>query len=84
LSIKSLNHNFSTSDTALAAYLVSQGISEPEIEHTQNGCVFCFSDRNLDIQPYVFSYQTGTATGNIYIFYKNYKRLLNIVNKNKI
>jgi hypothetical protein len=77
------NSRFETENTALAAYLVSVGISEPEVERTPKGVHFLFTDGNIDIQPFVNKWLAGTSTGNIPLFYRNYKRFLRIVNNGR-
>ena len=68
---------YETADSALAAYLLLQGFPEPDIRMDSGRYVFCFTDPDNDIQPHVRSYNTGTAIGNIPLFYRNYKRILN-------
>ncbi len=71
------NHHFETPDSALVAYLLSEGYTEPTISLDDNGrFVFRFQEEQNTIQPIVRAYQSGKAIGNIPIFYHNYKRVL--------
>ena len=69
---------FKTSDTALAAYLVSEGLSTPEIQFPNgNGrAYFIFPTANFDLQKYVADYDTARASGNIVLFFNAYQTLL--------
>ncbi len=77
------NIYFSTHDTALAAYLVSEGLPYPSIEHTPSReCVFCFpvdGHNKEDYVRYERNHRLGIASGNITIFFKSYKQLLKMV-----
>jgi hypothetical protein len=78
------NIDFTTTDTAIAAYLISEGFPYPTIKHTQpNECVFCFTkdDKNFDYEKYYRNYRLGIATGNIVLFFKAYKELLKQVHR---
>lgn len=78
----SLTGFFTTSDTALAAYLISQGFGKPRIERTDNECVFCFiEDDKEEIKPFVRNYTSGSATGNVCTFYSLYKHLLQEIHR---
>jgi len=71
------NGVFSTSDTALAAYLYSIGRELLQVKKEETATVFLFSFSEVSpISPQVFAFETGTATGNINAFYKTYKKLL--------
>lgn len=74
-----LNHQFETSDSALAAYLISEGYPEPTLRNNNNRCVFCFDGDDGKMQSYIRAYQSGDATTNVSIFYHNYKRVLRMV-----
>jgi len=69
--------NYSTNDTALAAYLVSQGYELLELDFNNNSHVtFIFSPEPATISDCVRSFEAGLAEGNIMAFFRNYKRLL--------
>ena len=72
------NDVFKTSDTALAAYLVSEGFNTPEIQFPNgNGrAYFIFLKANFDIEKYVADYDTARANGNIVLFFNAYQTLL--------
>jgi hypothetical protein len=68
---------FKTSDTALAAYLISEGFNTPDIEYS-NGtrAYFIFTKENNDITKYVGDFDTARAVGNIVLFFNAYQTLL--------
>lgn len=70
------NQSFETTDSALAAYLISEGFTKPGIKLDNNRCVFCFIDNNNSISAFVTNYQSGKAIGNIPAFYHSYKHVL--------
>lgn len=74
--INDLQSPFETKDTALVAYLLSEGYKEPEVKHTNTECVFCFSETDYELAVLVRNFQSGRATGNIPTFFRNYKRVL--------
>lgn len=58
------NTKYSTSDTPLAAYLISQGYPLQEIDYTNPRYEFLFDNGNLDVEQIkevAFSYLTGKA-----------------------
>ncbi len=69
--------NFRTSDTALAAYLVSEGLETPEIEFT-NGtrAYFLFKRDNQKLDKYIADFDTARAIGNVVLFFNAYQVLL--------
>jgi hypothetical protein len=69
--------SFRTSDTALSAYLVSEGFGTPEIEFT-NGmrAFFIFSRHNPKIDNFISDFDTARAIGNIVLFFNAYQTLL--------
>ncbi len=71
-----------TPDTALAAYLITEGFGQPEIRRFSDGCVFYFwvEDHN-GIEDIVRGYDSGKALVNAYMFYHNYKKLLDRVHE---
>lgn len=76
--------NYSTNDTALAAYLISQGYELLELNFNNGSHVtFMFSPEPASIAECVRNFEAGTAEGNIMAFFRNYKRLLSRI-RNKI
>lgn len=58
------NAKYSTSDTPLAAYLISQGYQLTKIDYSHPRYEFIFDNGNLDIEQIkelAFSYLTGKA-----------------------
>jgi hypothetical protein len=69
--------SFRTSDTVLAAYLISAGCNTPGMEFPNgNKAYFVFSQENFDIDPYVNDFNSGRATGNIVVFMAAYQNLI--------
>ena len=73
----SQNDSFRTSDTALAAYLISEGFGTPELEFP-NGkrAFFLFSRDDSKIETSISDFDTARATGNIVLFFNAYQTLL--------
>ncbi len=71
------SNQFRTSDTALAAYLISEGFNTPEIEYT-NGtrAHFIFSRDNQKLDKYIADFDTARAIGNVVLFFNAYQVLL--------
>lgn len=69
---------YSTTDTALAAWLHSQGIKLYSTDTNHFPSTFHFKDEP-PIQELVHDYQVGNAIGNVANFYRSYRRLLSIV-----
>lgn len=67
---------FRTSDTALAAYLVSAGFTTPEIDFNGNKAYFIFSPKNNDLEKSISEFDTARAEGNIVLFFNAYQSLL--------
>lgn len=74
--LDSQKDSFGTKDTALAAYLYSEGFSLSSIDSNSFPAVFYFENTNNELKDFVRSYQTGKATGNIALFFRAYKILL--------
>lgn len=68
--------DFRTSDTALAAYLASEGFGSPNIEYNGSRAYFLFSRENPKIEDYISAFDTARATGNIVLFFNAYQTLL--------
>lgn len=67
---------FTTGNTALAAYLQSEGFVL-EIEFTPpRHCVFHFDNSNPHLIELVHNFESAKAVGNIVTFFFCYKRLL--------
>ncbi len=68
---------FRTSDTPLAAYLVSEGFGTPDIEFPNGSrAFFILSHDNPKIKEYIKDFDTTKAEGNIVLFFQAYQRLL--------
>ncbi len=75
--VMSLNESFRTSDTALAAYLVSEGFGTPEIEFNNGSrAFFVFSKNNPKIEDSIGAWDVGRAKGNVVMFFQAYQTLL--------
>jgi hypothetical protein len=75
--VMSLNESFKTSDTALSAYLVSEGFGTPEIEFPNGSrAFFVFSRENPKIEDSINAWDTGRALGNVVMFFQAYQTLL--------
>jgi hypothetical protein len=71
------NDTFKTSNTALAAYLISEGIESPEIEYNTDKRVFFIFQRNTPkIDELISKFDTARAVGNIVLFFNAYQNLL--------
>lgn len=65
------------SNTALAAYLISEGFNSPDIEYNNGSrASFIFSKANPDIDKYISDFDTARANGNIVLFFNAYQALL--------
>ena len=72
-----INNTFKTSDTALAAYLISEGINSPDIEQTSGiRAYFIFTKDNPQIEQYISNFDSARAIGNIVLFFNAYQTLL--------
>lgn len=76
------NGTFPTKDTALAAYLKTEGftlletIASPKLRNpSEFDAVFRFQD-DPHIKDYAHLWRTGQAEGNLSIFLDNYRRLV--------
>ncbi len=73
--------DFTTMDTALAAWLYSEGNMPLKIETNGSITIFCFKNSNLKFRRLVEQFQSGQAKGNIVLFFRAYKRMLDIAKK---
>lgn len=78
MAVQSPTNSFRTSDTVLAAYLISAGCSTPNIEflNGNNKAYFIFSKENFDIDTCVNDFNSGRAIGNIVVFMAAYQNLI--------
>jgi hypothetical protein len=69
---------FRTSDTALASYLVEQGLGTPEIEFGNGSgrAFFVFKRDNVKIDKAVDAWDSVSAKGNVVVFFQAYQTLL--------
>jgi len=70
------NHLFITQDTALAAYLCSQGITPLRVERDGKQASFVFPQPNKEL---LVAFSTGTATANVHAFFRAYKAMLKLI-----
>lgn len=67
---------FTTRDTALAAWLYSQGFDLLGVEREDSASSFHFDNTTQALRESVRLFQAGKAEGNILIFYRAYKKML--------
>ena len=73
----SLTDSFKTSDTALSAYLVSEGYGTPDIEYSNGArAFFIFSGKNIKRDKSISDFDSARAKGNIVLFFNAYQTLL--------
>jgi len=71
------DNTYPTSNTAEAAWLVSQGFELLNSERNSEGSVvFYFLDNTKALKEAVKAFQTGKAKGNIVTFFGKYKEML--------
>ena len=71
---------FRTSDTVLAAYLISSGCNMPTFDFPNgNKAYFLFSREIFDIDTYVNNFNSGRAIGNIVVFMAAYQNLIRLI-----
>jgi hypothetical protein len=71
---------YRTSDTVLAAYLISSGCNMPTFDFPNgNKAYFLFSRENFDIDTYVNNFNSGRAIGNIVVFMAAYQNLIRLI-----
>ena len=74
---KNHENKYQTSDTALAAYLISQGYEYLELDVSNpRSAVFFFENNSSAFQESLKQFQLGEASGNILAFFRAYKKLL--------
>jgi len=68
---------FRTSNTALAAYLISEGFGTPDVEFVNDSrAFFLFPKDNPKIQDFINAWDTVKAEGNVVMFFQAYQTLL--------
>lgn len=67
---------FRTSDTAQAAYLITEGYGTPEIEYNGNRASFIFPKDNPKIDNSIRDWDTARARTNAVLFFNAYQSLL--------
>ena len=68
--------HFKTSNTALAAYLISEGFGTPDIDYNGTKAFFTFSRDNSHMNECIRAYDTAKAEGNIVCFFNAYQSLI--------
>lgn len=74
---------YSTKDTALAAYLHTEGFELIDVDSSSFPSIFHFKDDNPKIREYVHAFQSGKAEGNIAMFFRAYKIMLSELKDSK-
>ena len=77
------NHTFETTDTAIAAYLCYLGFRLIKIDSASFRSIFIFERTSEAIDQAANSFEASIAVGNIPLFFRQYKKLLNEVTKAK-
>ena len=67
---------FKTSNTALAAYLISEGFGIPDIDYNGTKAFFIFPRDNSRLDKCIRDYDTIQAEGNIVCFFNAYQSLI--------
>ena len=67
---------FKTSDTAQAAFLITEGYGAPDIEYNGNRAYFIFSKENQNIDNSIRDWETARAETNAVLFFNAYQSLL--------
>jgi len=67
---------YSTADTALAAWLYSNGLELTRVDNSEFPTIFYFENSNPKLPGLVNVFQSGEAVGNITNFYRAYKLML--------
>ena len=67
---------YKTSDTALAAYLITEGFGIPDIEYNGSRAFFIFSKENPQLEKYINDWDTARAITNAALFFYAYQNLL--------
>lgn len=75
------DRTFKTSNTPLAAYLVSLGYPEPIIEYDNHRAFFIFEDIDDKFRRYVHDFEILRAEGNIPAYEEARKKLVKKVKR---
>lgn len=70
---------YSTSDTALAAWLYASGFELQDVDNSEFPAVFHFENSSQKLPQLIHDFQMGEAVGNIAAFFRAYKILLSKV-----
>lgn len=74
--VMSESNSFRTSDTALAAFLISEGFTLSDIDHTSKRSFYLFPNDSEKLNKTIGEYDTARVTGNIVLFFNAYQSLL--------
>jgi len=75
---------FSTPNTALAAYLISEGFELTDKDTSNpSHIVFIFHNSSVKLSELVHAFNIGKATGNIATFYHIYRELIDLTRREK-
>ena len=69
-------NKFKTSDTAQAAFLITEGYGTPDIEYNGTRAYFIFSKENPKIEEAIGDWDTARAETNAVLFFNAYQSLL--------
>jgi len=67
---------YRTSDTALAAFLITAGFDSPDIEYANGNRAYFLFEASDNLLNSISTYDTARATGNIVLFFNVYQSLL--------
>lgn len=70
---------FITRDTALAAWLYSNGYMLAEVDRRNHPVVFYFTRDSEEMDNLIRDFQVGRAEGNVVMFFRAYKKMLFII-----
>ena len=72
--------NYSTTDTATAAWLISQDFKLLKMDNSNpNSVVFLFENGGKELTTSAQQFRLGIANGNVPRFYKTYRELLAMI-----
>jgi len=75
---------FSTPNTALAAYLISEGFELTDKDTSNpSHIVFIFHNSSVKLSELVHAFNIGKATGNITTFYHVYRDLVDLTRRER-
>lgn len=73
-----MNH-YTTSDTSLAAYLITKSYIPKSIDYNQERFVFSFENNGYNLESLANDYITSNALVDPLTYNRVYRRLLNII-----